>query len=97
MKIGDTRLGSSSTGTGTMRGLIAVLQNKCDLINMSYGGAAPRPDVGRIYQEYSQIVNRHGVIFVSSAGNNGPALSSVGSPGGTTSALLGIGASVTRR
>ena len=27
------RLGSSSTGTGTMRGLIAVLQNKCDLIN----------------------------------------------------------------
>ena len=74
VKIGDTRLGSSSTGTGTMRGLIAVLQNKCDLINMSYGGAAPRPDVGRIYQEYSQIVNRHGVIFVSSAGNNGPAL-----------------------
>jgi len=95
VKIGDTRLGSSSTGTGTMRGLIAVLQNKCDLINMSYGGAAPRPDVGRIYQEYSKIVNRHGVIFVSSAGNNGPALSSVGSPGGTTSALLGIGASVT--
>ena len=95
VKIGDTRLGSSSTGTGAMRGLIAVLQNKCDLINMSYGGAAPRPDVGRIYQEYSQIVNRHGVIFVSSAGNNGPALSSVGSPGGTTSALLGIGASVT--
>ena len=95
VKIGDTRLGSSSTGTGTMRGLITVLQNKCDLINMSYGGAAPRPDVGRIYNEYSQIVNRHGVIFVSSAGNNGPALSSVGSPGGTTSALLGIGASVT--
>ena len=41
MKIGDTRLGSSSTGTGTMRGLIAVLQNKCDLINKVRGAAPP--------------------------------------------------------
>ena len=95
VKIGDTRLGSSSTGTGEMRGLITVLQNKCDLINMSYGGPASRPNAGRIYTEYSNIVNRHGVIFCASAGNNGPALSSVGSPGGSTSALLGIGASVT--
>ncbi len=95
VKIGDTRLGSSSTGTGQMRGLISVLQNKCDVINMSYGGPSPRPDVGRIYTEYANIVNRHGVIFCASAGNNGPALSTVGSPGGTTSALLGIGASVT--
>ncbi len=95
VKIGDTRLGSSSTGTGQMRGLITVLQNKCDLINMSYGGPSSRPNVGRIYTEYANIVNRHGVIFCASAGNNGPALSSVGSPGGSTSALLGIGASVT--
>ncbi|MBC8325289.1 MAG: S8 family serine peptidase [Verrucomicrobia subdivision 3 bacterium] len=95
VKIGDTRLGSSSTATGQMRGIISVLQNKCDLINMSYGGPSSRPNVGRIYTEYANIVNRHGVIFCASAGNNGPALSTVGSPGGTTSALLGIGASVT--
>ena len=44
VKIGDTRLGSSSTGTGQMRGLITVLQNKCDLINMSYGGPSSRPN-----------------------------------------------------
>ena len=39
VKIGDT---VAQPTAGTMRGLITVLQNKCDLINMSYGGAAPR-------------------------------------------------------
>ena len=42
VKIGDPRLGSSSTGTGEERGLVAVLRNKCDLINMSYGGRPRR-------------------------------------------------------
>ena len=92
VKIGDTRVGSSSMGTGEVRGAIAVLQNKCDLINMSYGGPTPAPDVGRIIDIYSEIVNKHGVIWVCSAGNEGPALTTVGSPGGTTSALLGVGA-----
>ncbi len=94
VKIGDTRMGSSSMGTGSVRGLIAVRDNNCDLINMSYGGATAVPNSGRVVDLYSEIVDKHGVIFVASAGNNGPALSTVGSPGGTTSAIFGIGAYV---
>ena len=94
VKIGDRRMGSSSMGTGEVRGLIAVLENKCQLINMSYGGPTQDPNDGRLAGLYSEIVNKHGVIFVASAGNSGPALSTVGSPGGTTSALFGIGAYV---
>lgn len=94
VKIGDTRLGSNSAGTGVVRGLITVLENQCDLINMSYGGWPIEPNAGRMNELISEIVNKHGVIFVASAGNNGPALSTVGSPGGTTTALLGIGAYV---
>ncbi len=95
VKIGDTRLGSSSVGTGVTRGYTAVLQNKCDVINMSYGGADAFPDTRyRNGQLVTEIVNKHGVIFVSSAGNDGPAFSTVGGPGGTTSALIGVGAAI---
>lgn len=94
VKIGDSRLGSNSTGIGEDRGLIAVLENNCDLINMSYGGPSPEWSTGRTARLFSEIVNRYGVIFVASAGNSGPALSTVGGPGGTTSAILGVGAYV---
>ncbi|MDJ0523023.1 MAG: S8 family serine peptidase, partial [Planctomycetota bacterium] len=92
VKIGDTRMGSASMGTGEERGLIAALRNGCHLINMSYGGPTPTPNRTRMEKLYTEIVNEHNVIFVSSAGNEGPALSTVAAPGGTCEALFGVGA-----
>ncbi len=94
VKIGDTRINASSVGTGEVRGAIAALRAGCDLVNMSFGGPTADPDQGRTIEILSDLVNRHGVIFVASAGNAGPALTTVGGPGATTSALLGIGAYV---
>ncbi|HED52769.1 MAG TPA: hypothetical protein ENJ00_01025, partial [Phycisphaerales bacterium] len=95
VKIGDTRLGSSSVGTGSSRGYTTVIENQCDLINKSYGGASAFHD--RRYRNdrlASEIVDKFGVIFVASAGNEGPTLSTVGGPGGTTSSLIGVGAAI---
>jgi tripeptidyl-peptidase II len=94
VKIGDSRLGSMETGSGLVRGLIACLENKCDLINMSYGETTSICDRGYFPALATELVNKHGVIFVSSAGNNGPALTTVGAPGSTTDALIGVGAYV---
>jgi tripeptidyl-peptidase-2 len=60
---------------------------------MSYGEAAFAD--GKVIEVARDMVKR-GVIFVCSAGNEGPALSTVGTPGGIgrTDAAIGVGAFV---
>jgi hypothetical protein len=81
VQIGDSRLGSMETGTGLIRALKCVVENGCHLVNMSYGEYTSVANSGRYVEMVDRLVNRHNVVFVSSAGNNGPALSTTGAPG----------------
>ncbi|KAF1321539.1 Tripeptidyl-peptidase 2, partial [Globisporangium splendens] len=94
VKIGDGRLGSMETTTALSRAILAIIEAKADVVNMSYGEYASEHDYGRIVELAKELVEQHNVTFVTSAGNNGPALGSVGAPGGTSSCMIGVGAYV---
>jgi tripeptidyl-peptidase-2 len=96
LKIGDSRLGSMETGPGLLRGLVEAVKRGCHVINMSYGEASSWDNYGEFVRQAEIITRKHGVVFVSSAGNNGPALSTVGAPGGTSSACIGVAAYATQ-
>ena len=92
-KIGDGRLGSAETGTGLVRALIAAKAAGCDLINLSYGEPFWQVDYGRTAQTFIDAVRKWNMNVFTSAGNDGPALSSLGSPG-CLSSLITVGAYV---
>ena len=95
LKIGDHRLGSMETGTGLVRAAIELSRQKIDIANMSYGEAAAVPNYGRFIELLrDDYINKSGGIFVTSAGNAGPALSTVGAPAGSIHDVIGVGAYV---
>ncbi len=95
VKIGDSRMGGSSSGVGEMRGVAACAQYGVDVMNASWGGASQYQDgrAGNV-QLYNMLVEKYGVTAFISAGNSGPGLSTLGSPGGDASSAIGVGAYV---
>lgn len=94
IKIGDHRLGSMETGTGLQRGLRAIVESGAHIVNMSYGEYTSNSMYGEIMKQIDHLVLEEQRIFVSSAGNNGPAISTVGCPGGSHKWVMGIAAAV---
>ncbi|KAJ2385710.1 hypothetical protein H4S02_004202 [Coemansia sp. RSA 2611] len=95
LTIGDHRAGSMETGTGLARAAAAIVEHGARVANMSYGEPSATPNAGQWVQAVAQeVVRRHGCAFVASAGNEGPALTTLGAPGGTTSGIISVGAYV---
>lgn len=96
LRIGDVRLGSMEQGQALLRAAQALIDTRCDVANMSYGedGAFGVENKGAFAEALRRVIREHDVCFVSSAGNNGPALTTVGQPGGTTNGVLSVGAYV---
>ncbi|GLH08749.1 Tripeptidyl-peptidase 2 [Gryllus bimaculatus] len=99
LTIGDNRLGSMETGTALVRAMIKIMErsgpNKIHVINMSYGEHAHFSSSGRIGTLMNEVIDKHGVVWVGSAGNHGPALCTIGTPPDiSTNSIIGVGAYV---
>lgn len=79
----------------SLQALSEVVKHKCDLINMSYGEAGTVANQGFFVKLAEEVTNKHGCIYVSSAGNAGPALTTAGNPGATSDSIFAVGAYVT--
>lgn len=95
VKIGDVRLGGMEIGRAIERGLAAVIRNRCNVVNMSFGEGMRWSQSGRIISKIENAVLNHNVVFVASAGNEGPGLRTIGAPGGASEHIIGVGALVT--
>lgn len=87
LKIGDTRLGSMETGTALVRALTAALDRGCHVVNLSYGEFSSVDNYGHFVTMAEAAVHQKGLIFVTSAGNSGPALTTGGAPGNADFAI----------
>ena len=94
-KIGDSELGGMETGLAVARAAAAAARSGIDIVNMSFGEHTRMANSGAVIEALKRMVQEYGVTFVSSAGNEGPGLSTVGAPGGTSFASISVGAFVT--
>jgi tripeptidyl-peptidase-2 len=92
-QISDARMSSVETASAFIRTMSKCIELGVDLINYSFGKASNwvRPR-GLMSAWIEEAVFKHDIIFVTSAGNEGPALSTVAAPAATSDAALGIGA-----
>ena len=95
VKMGDIRIGGGSNLFGEMRAVASAARYGVDIMNASWGGASVFQDGSDLSaQLYDRLVRDYGVTAFVSAGNNGPGLSTLGSPGGEARRVIGVGAHV---
>lgn len=88
------------TGTCLVRAAIKIMElckagTKIDVVNMSYAELAHWSNSGRVGSIMNEVIDKYGVVWVTSAGNEGPALNTVSSPPDIYQAsTIGVGAYV---
>ena len=92
IKIGNSRYGAATTNLAIVRALEWAGRRGASIVNMSFGGPSFTADAGSAdARAADEAVERYGMLCCFSAGNEGPLLSTVGSPA-TARRVLSVGA-----
>lgn len=96
-KVGNGRMGGATSHNSISKCAQWAVDHGADVINISFGGGSffqdGREDGARFLDE---LVEKTGVIICTSAGNSGPALSTLGTPG-TAKRIFSWGASISKK
>lgn len=98
LKIGDTRVDGMETSEALCRALDEMVKYDCSLANYSFGEDVLPTDTkcsgltGRFIDKLNEYTTKYNLVFVTSAGNSGPSLFSVGAPAMCTENCISVGA-----
>ena len=87
IKIGDGKFGGATSGFSISKALDYAVASGCQVANISFGGPSFFADGKEPDAWVVDEATRRGLIVVTSAGNDGPALTTVGAPGTCSSAF----------
>ncbi|MCH2112483.1 MAG: S8 family serine peptidase, partial [Planctomycetes bacterium] len=93
IKIGDGKYGGATSGFSIAKALDYAVESGCTIANMSFGGPSFFADGQEPDAWVIEEARKRGLITVTSAGNEGPTLTTVGAPA-TAEAAFSIGAAV---
>ena len=91
LKIGDSRVDGMETSIALIRALHEIVKHNCHIANYSYGEPAAG-DKGRFIEMLNEYTFKHNILFITSAGNSGPNINTIGAPGVMTDRTLNVGA-----
>lgn len=99
LKIGDSRVNGMETSVALVRALDEMVKYKCTLANYSFGESVDNESTmntsslnGSFINKLKEYVNKYNIIFVTSAGNSGPTLMTVGAPRMCSESCISVGA-----
>jgi subtilisin family serine protease len=80
VKVGDGKFGGSTSGFAIAKAIDFAVEAGCQVANLSFGGPSFFADGLEPDDEIIAEARRRGLILVTSAGNEGPSLTTVGAP-----------------
>ena len=98
LKIGDSRVDGMETSEALCKALDYMVKYNCKLANYSFGeSVCPVNSTldglnGQFIKKLNEYSLKHNIIFMTSAGNSGPAIMTVGAPRSCTENCISVGA-----